>query len=98
MKVGDIVKIRNNCGILEVKLTKKLSLEEINKGSCEEMSIVGKARLEFHKHSNGTLVTLTERSAKTMVLVYLNNYEEISCFYGQFDGEVDDICFETIYN
>lgn len=98
MKVGDIVKIRNQCGILEVKLVKELTLDEINKGTPECMTIHGKARLEIHKNDSGTLITLCERDAKNMVIVFLGNWEESSsCFYGEFDTEVNDVCFETIY-
>ena len=79
MKSGDIIKIRNNAGILEVKLIEKLNLKNIGRiGLCSFTN----CRLEFHKSLDEQLIT-------TLYDEYKGNEEIYIIFTNQFyDPEV----------
>ena len=99
MKEQDIIKIRNKCGILNVRLVKQLNLRDVTRGYCEDLEFNGRLRMEFHqKHSDDNIITLCERSENaTKMIVARIEYGEISVFLGEMLGsEEDEMIFETV--
>lgn len=103
MKVGDIVTIKNQAGMLRVRIEKELSLEEVTKGlGDDKIPDLVRPRLEYHKGSSygGHLVTLCGNLSATpfnMYLMYINDYgDKPTCYLGVCDDTEDDI-FETMY-
>lgn len=102
MKVGDIVTIRNNAGMLRVRIEKELSLRDV--GRClgdDKIPDLQRPRLEYHKGTNwgGHLITLCGNLDKTpfnMYLLHITVYDdEPTCYLGVCDDTEEDI-FETV--
>ena len=101
MKEQDIIKIRNKCGVLNVRLVKELNLRDVTRGYCEELEFNGRLRMEFHqKHNDDNIITLCERSVNsTKMIVARIEYGAISVFLGEMLGsEEDEMIFETVEN
>ena len=99
MKEQDIIKIRNKCGVLNVRLVKELNLRDVTRGYCEELEFNGRLRMEFHqKYNDDNIITLCERSANsTKMIVARIEYGTISVFLGEMLGsEEDEMIFETV--
>lgn len=101
MKLNDIISIRNQAGILQVKLLEELDIMDLNRGFYE-MEFEGRPRLEFHQRKDTILVTLTGREEEKNIIVVeldLDFPKKITAFKAEILGaEKPDTLFETIYD
>lgn len=103
MKKGDIVRIKNNAGILTVRIEKELSLSGVTRGiGNDKIPELKKPRLEYHQGKYGAhLVTLCDNPEKfpfNMWVMYCTGYcAPPRVFLGVCDNsEEDENVFETI--
>ena len=103
MKVGDIISIKNQAGVLRVRIEKELSLENVTKGiGDDKLPSLSRPRLEYHKGTGykGHLVTLCgdlDSTPFNMYLLHISDYDDKPrCYLGVCDDTEEDI-FETVY-
>ena len=102
MKIGDIVTIKNQAGMLRVRIEKELSLEDIAKGiGDDKLPVFNKPRLEYHKGPYGEHLITYCGDLYTMpfyiYLMHIVNYEDKpKCYLGVCDDTEQPI-FETMY-
>lgn len=103
MKLGDIITIKNQAGMLRVRLEKELSMRDVAMGlGNDRVPSLSKPRLEYHKGTGwgGHLVTLCgdlETTPFNMYLIHINDYDEKpKCYLGVCHDTEQDI-FETVY-
>ena len=103
MKVGDVITIKNQAGMLRVRIEKELRLEDVTKGlGDDKIPNLNRPRLEYHKGSSygDHLVSLCgnlDTTPFTIYLMHITSYgDRPSCYLGVCDDTEQDI-FETIY-
>ena len=102
MKIGDIVTIKNQAGLLNVRIEKELSLEDITKGiGDDKLPGFSKPRLEYHKGRYGEhLVTYCGDLNTTPFNMYLMHIDDCidkpKCYLGVCD-DTEQCIFETQY-
>lgn len=102
MKIGDIITIKNKAGMLNVRIEKELSLENITKGVGDDrLPGFSKPRLEYHKGSYGNhLITYCGDLVTTpfnMYLMYIDICDDKpKCYLGVCD-DTEQCIFETQY-
>lgn len=103
MKIGDTIKIRNEAGILTVKIKKQLSLKDISRGfGNDKLPNMAIPRLEYHKGKyDQHIITLYDESTGlpgTMYILNCIDYDDPpKAFLGIFEtDEEDENLFETI--
>lgn len=102
MKIGDTVTIKNQSGLLNVRIEKELKLEDITKGfGDDKLPGFSKPRLEYHKGPYGEhLVTYCGDLFETpfnMYLMHIDNFgDKPKCYLGVCDDTEQSI-FETMY-
>lgn len=105
MQVGDIVKIENNAGILEIHVKKELSLSDVSRGfEPDRLPSFKRPRLEFHKASDTKiLVTICEIQngfPLSFYMLYYSAYDSFGnpkVFYGEaYKEETEEFIFKTI--
>lgn len=100
MKIGDIVKIRNSAGILEIEITEQLDLRDSAiKGICP----FTKCRVEFHKDKcSHYITTLYDQNGKDNLEMFVINTQDFDIpqlFKAKMKGaEKDELLYETTYN
>lgn len=102
MKVGDIVTIKNNAGMLRVRIEKELSLRDISRGiGDDKIPDLNRPRLEYHKGTGwgGHLVTLCGNLDDTPFNIYMMHFTDYDdkpkCYLGICDSTEETI-FETV--
>ena len=102
MKSGDIVKIRNNAGLLMLKIERELSLLDVSRGiGDDKLPEMKHPRLEYHQGKCGEhLVTLCDQTGGLpgkMYVLHCTDYAPPLVFLGVFEkSEEDENIFETI--
>lgn len=102
MKIGDIVTIKNQAGMLRVRIEKELSLRDITRGIGDDrLPGFNKPRLEYHEGSYGEhLVTYCGDLNDTPFNIYLMHivdYEDKpKCYLGVCD-ETEQCVYVTKY-
>lgn len=99
MNVGDIVKIRNSVGILNVILKSELSLGSVGR-RCNGNFIpsILEPRLEVHSGNGGVFVTLCDENENrdTMYMIFIPTFGKPSVWLGKFDTEESENIYQTV--
>lgn len=101
MKPGDIVTIKNNCGLLNIRIEKALDFYDVMRGvGHDKLPAFNKPRLEYHEGGYpNSLVTICERTDELPFNIYLlliYPEEKPECYLGVCDRTEDDV-YETKY-
>lgn len=88
-KVGDIIKFRNEAGVFQVEIKRKISTIHATRGSVDSMLFEGQMRLEVHHRDYGEyIITMTSReesndTGKIIVCLLDTCNDEIEYYLGQ---------------
>lgn len=100
MQVGDIVTIKNDCGLLNIRIEERLSMYDVFRGiGDDKLPTIEWPRLEYHEGPYDTcLVTLSSRSEPPfdIYLLHINPGESPECFRGVCSETESDV-FTTRY-
>lgn len=99
MKQGDTIKIRNAAGLLTVELDKLLSTGDVARYTGDgSLPCMEHPRLEFHKKSCETIVTLyNQDKGNRTIYVAFPDYDSVEIWKSHFDeSEIDEMIYETI--
>jgi hypothetical protein len=106
MKVGDIITIKNDAGMLRVHIEKELSMREVTMHvGDDKIPSLTNPRLEYHRGTGwgGHLITLCDEKHEKQTFpfnIYLLHidgcYDLPRCFLGVCHGSEEDV-FETVY-
>lgn len=94
MKINDILKIKNSAGMMEIKLTKCITLDYANKYGLGEF---GNCRVELHKHNiYGGVITLYNKSENVNTDIFVicpDGFDEPEIFLGEIICNEEKNCF-----
>lgn len=101
MKPGDIITIKNDCGLLNIRIEKALEFFDVMRGiGDDKLPAFSKPRLEYHEGDYpNSLVTICERTNKLPFNIYLLLIypgEKPECYLGVCDCTEGDV-YETKY-
>ena len=97
-KIEDIINLRNDAGVLKIKVLGSIKSDDARRGFGEAMNFSGHMRLEFHKGSYGQyIITMTSReddedSGKIIVCAFDSDSGFIKYYLGkiiQYEHEED---------
>lgn len=61
-KIGDIIKLKNDAGVFQVEIKRKIPTTDAIRGSADDTVFEGKMRLEVHHRDYGEyIITMTSR-------------------------------------
>ena len=87
--IGDIIKFKNDAGVFQVEIKRKISTIDAIRGSADDMVFEGKMRLEVHHRNYGEyIVTMTSREESNdtgkIVVCWLDTCnDEVEYYLGQ---------------
>lgn len=88
-KVGDIIKFKNEAGVFQVEIKRKISTMDAIRGSDDGMLFGGKMRLEVHHRDYGEyIITMTSREESNdtgkIIVCWLDTCnDEVEYYLGQ---------------
>ena len=88
-KVGDIIKFKNDAGVFQVEIKRKIPTTDAIRGCADDMVFEGKMRLEVHRRDYGEyIITMTSREASKdtgkIIVCLLDTYnDEVEYYLGQ---------------
>lgn len=103
MKIGDVIFIKNQAGLLAVHIAKELCLEDITKGiGGDKLPGFSKPRLEYHKGPFGNhLITYCGDLTDIPFNMYIMHIDECedkpSCYLGVCNDAEQSMFYETKY-
>jgi hypothetical protein len=104
MKVGDIVTIKNQAGMLRLCIEKELDFRDVTRGiGDDKLPGFARPRLEYHEGTGwgGQLITLCDAVDKPPFYMYMLHLatdcdEKPKCYLG-FCNDTEKDIFETVY-
>ena len=88
-KIGDIIKFKNDAGVFQVEIKRKIPTMDAIRDSADDMVFEGKMRLEVHHRDYGEcIITMTSREASKdtgkIIVCWLDTCDdEIAYYLGQ---------------
>lgn len=102
-EAGEVIKIRNSAGVLEVHVIRKMKMQDVGRGTgLDKLPAMERPRLEVHTCGETTLVTLCENASngeypQDIYIVEIYPYSEPMVYVGEFrDSEKREEVFVTV--
>lgn len=87
--IGDIIKFKNNAGVFQVEIKRKIPTTDAIRGFADDMVFEGKMRLEVHHRDCGEyIITMTSREESNdtgrIIVCWLDTCnDEVEYYLGQ---------------
>ena len=97
--IGDIIKLRNDAGVFQVKIQSKIPTTDAIRGFSDDMVFEGRMRLEVHRGGfSEYIITMTSReefkSSGKIIVCFLDTYHDKVEYYSgkivQYEEEDDE--------
>ena len=89
--VGDVIKLKNDAGVFQVQIKRRIPAVEAIRGTTDDMVFEGKMRLEVHYRNDGEyIITMTSRKESN------DTGRIIVCWLDTCNDEVEYYCGKII--